>query len=75
MEPKICLWCANRTADVCSSCSDEGRYRYLVPEPLPSWETPPELPPMRDLVEMQPWERLALVYLIMLYERMARERA
>lgn len=69
MNPKICLYCANRTVDVCVDCAEEGAYRYLSPERLPSWESPPQLPPMRELVDWPAYERLAIVYLVSWYQR------
>ena len=60
----ICIWCRNRGQEVCiERCQAEGRYRYLEPEPLPAWETPPELPSFRELVDLSASERLALIYL------------
>lgn len=69
MNPKICLYCANRTVDVCLDCREEGAYRYLSPEVLPSWEGPPKLPPMRELVDWPAHERLAMVYLVSWYQQ------
>jgi hypothetical protein len=67
---KVCIWCMNRTVDVCASrCQPEGKYRYLVPEPLERWEPGPVLPPFRELVELPAAERLALVYLSLYYQR------
>ena len=62
----VCVWCANRDHEVCEPCGQEG-LRYLVPEPLPTWEAAPTLPPMRDLVGMAPWQRLAWLYLALAY--------
>jgi hypothetical protein len=60
----ICVWCRNKTVDVClAKCQPEGRYHYLEPDDLESWEPGPRLPPFRELVEMPPHERLALIYL------------
>lgn len=71
MNPKICLYCANRTTDVCPKCREEGVYRYLSPEVLPLWEAPPKLPPMRELVDWKAADRLAMVYLVSWYQREA----
>ena len=61
---RICVWCGNRMQEVCMvRCQEEGRYRYLEPEPLPGWEQPPELPPFRELLDLSASERLAFVYL------------
>lgn len=60
----ICVWCRNREQEVCvERCRQEGKYRYLEPEPLAHWELPPELPPFRELVELSAGERLAVIYL------------
>ena len=60
----ICIWWRNKTQDVCvERCQEEGRYRYLEPQPLPAWEQPPQLPVFRELVDITAGERLALVYL------------
>jgi hypothetical protein len=65
---KICVWCANKNREECvTRCREEGRYRYLDPEPLADWELPPELPPFRDLLELPAVERLALIYLSAYY--------
>ena len=70
LNPSICVWCANKTVDVClAHCQAEGRYRYLVPVSLAHWELPPELPPFRELIELPSVERLALIYLAACYER------
>ena len=71
----ICVWCANRQKEVCvTRCQDEGRYRYLEPAPLASWEVPPELPRFRDLINLPASERLALIYLAAVYERREAQR-
>jgi hypothetical protein len=71
----ICVWCRNRTVDVClSKCQPEGRYRYLEPDALDPWETAPELPAFRTLVDLPAMERLALIYLAAVHERRATER-
>ena len=76
LNPAICLYCANKSQEVCvTECNPEGRYRYLVPEVLSSWELPPELPPFRELVDLPAVERLALIYLAAVFERWERERA
>ncbi len=64
----ICVWCRNREQEVCvERCRQEGKYRYLEPEPLAHWELPPELPPFRELMELSAGERLALIYLNAFY--------
>ena len=71
----ICVWCANRQQEVCvTRCEQEGRYRYLEPAPLASWEQPPELPRFRDLMMLPATERLALIYLAAVYERREAQR-
>ncbi len=71
----ICVWCANRQQEVCvMRCQEEGRYRYLEPAPLASWEQPPELPRFRDLIGLPAIERLALIYLAAVYERREAQR-
>lgn len=71
MNPKICLYCANRTAEVCLVCRKEGVYRHLAPEVLPSWEPRPQLPNMRELVDWPAYERLAIIYLVSWYQKEA----
>ena len=71
----ICIWCGNKGGELCvTHCRDEGRYRHLEAAPLPDWEFPPELPRFRDLLELPPVERLALLYLAAVYERRADEK-
>ena len=73
--PAICAWCANKQQEVCvERCQDEGRYRYLEPAMLSDWELPPELPPFRVLMALPAVERLALIYLAVVYERRQNER-
>ncbi len=67
---RICVWCRNRHNEVCvERCQPEGKYRGLEPEPLEVWEQPPELPPFRELLDLSPSERLALLYLDAYYRR------
>ena len=67
--PKICLWCANRGGEAClAQCQREGKYRHLAPERRPDWETPPKLPPMRELVAWPAAERLAILWLVVHYQ-------
>jgi len=75
LNPAICVWCVNKNRDVCDQCQDEGRYRFLDPAPLAHYELPPELPPFRDLLDLPAVERLALIYLAVVYERRQAERA
>jgi hypothetical protein len=68
LNPRICAWCANKGQEVCyAHCQEELRYRYLVPASLARWESPPELPPFRDLLDYPAVERLALIYLCTCY--------
>jgi hypothetical protein len=68
----ICVWCRNKTVDVClAACQPEGRYRYLEPDGLESWEQGPQLPPFRELVELPAHERLAILYLSAFYHEQA----
>jgi hypothetical protein len=67
---RICIWCRNKTVDVClGKCQAEGRYRYLEPDVLESWEPGPFLPPFRELVELPAHERLAILYLSAYYSQ------
>ena len=59
----ICVWCGNRSREVCPPCQQEGKYLYLEPAPLDPWEQPPELPAMRELVDLPAPERLAIIWL------------
>jgi len=71
LSQKVCIYCANRTQEVCvSRCQSEGKYRYLSPEPLPAWEAPPELPPFREFVDMPAPLKLAYLYLVAHYQRL-----
>ena len=66
---KICVWCANRSGEACmASCGPEGKYRYLAPDTRPVWEAPPRLPPLRDIVDWPPAERLAMLWLVIYYQ-------
>ena len=60
---ELCIYCANRSQEVCVSCKEEGRYRFLEADSLNTWELPPELPTMRELLAMPPDERLAVIWL------------
>ena len=60
---RICVWCGNRDCEVCVPCQREGRYRNLEAAPLDSWEQPPELPAMKELVDLPAEERLAFIWL------------
>ena len=64
---RICVWCGNRDREACMPCQLEGAYRHLEPAPLESWEQPPELPAMRELVDLPAQERLAFVWLSIRY--------
>jgi len=67
----ICIYCANKNGEAClEKCIPEGRYRYLVPEPLPAWEAPPELPPFKEFVDMPAPLKLAYLYLVAHYQRL-----
>ena len=66
---EICVWCGNRIREVCVPCQQEGGYRHLEPAPLDSWEQPPELPAMRELVDLPVQERLALIWLSVRYSQ------
>ena len=66
--PRICVWCANRTHEACEAwCRPEGKFRYLAPDTRPAWEPPPELPPLREMVEWPAAERLAMLWLVVYY--------
>jgi hypothetical protein len=65
---RICVWCRNRTGDIClEKCQPEGRYRYLEPDTPESWEAGPELPSFIELVDLPAPDRLALIYLSLYY--------
>ena len=65
---RICVWCGNRDRQACMACQLEGEYyRHLEPAPLESWEQPPELPAMRELVDLPAQEKLALIWLSVRY--------
>ncbi len=64
----ICVWCANRIRHECQTeCQPEGRYRHLVPDRLPEWEQPPSPPSFREMLDMSPVERLAMLWLLAYY--------
>jgi hypothetical protein len=67
---RICVWCDNRSREVCLPCEREGRYQSLEAAPLDSWEQPPELPAMRELVDLPAQEWLALVWLSVRYREL-----
>lgn len=69
MRREICTYCVNKTSAACIDCQQEGRYRFLEPDNLESWEQPPELPSMRNLVDMPAYERLAVLYLSVALEQ------
>ena len=66
---RICVWCGNRDREACMLCQLEGEYRHLEPASLDSWEQPPELPAMRELVDLPAQERLALIWLSVRYSQ------
>ena len=66
---RICVWCGNRDRETCVPCQQEGKYRHLEPAPLESWEQPPELPAMRELVDLPAQERLILIWLSVRYSQ------
>ncbi len=63
---EICLYCANKSRDVCGPCGEEGKYRYLVPVALESWENF-DLIVMKNLVDWDAPARLAALYLLAYY--------
>ena len=66
---KICVWCTNRESESCiTECQQEGKYRHLDPEPLEEWEPGPRLPQFRDMLQMTPYERLAILWLAIFYQ-------
>jgi len=73
-DPRICTYCANKLHDVCVACSEEGRYRFLEADTLASWESPPELPSMREVVDLPAAERLALLWLAVRFAERERVR-
>ena len=73
-DPRICTYCCNKTHEVCFTCSKEGRYRFLEADGLASWENPPELPSMREVVDMPAAERLALLWLSARFSERERTR-
>ena len=66
---RICVWCGNRSREMCLPCQQEGKYRHLEPAPLDPWEQPPELPAMRELVDLPAEERLTSVSLSIRYSQ------
>jgi len=74
MNREICIYCHDKTSDVCLPCQQEGRYRFLEPDNLEHWEQPPELPSMRKLVDLPPYERLAVLYLSVALEQRQRTK-
>jgi hypothetical protein len=71
---EICTYCINRTSEVCHQCRTEGRFRFLEPDNLDPWEQAPELPSMRKLVDLTPYERLAVLYLSVALEQRQRTK-
>ena len=62
----ICPWCINKDRESCSGCAAEGRFRFLEPETLWNWEHF-ELPPFRELLEMNGPAKLAVLWLALYY--------
>ena len=68
IDGRVCVFCVNRGREIClTKCSPEGKFRYLEPESLGGWEPLPELPPFREVVEMQSYNKLAIIYLAFYY--------
>jgi hypothetical protein len=66
---KICVWCSNKGGEACvTRCQKEGRYSHLDPEELEPWEPGPRLPQFRELLRWSPNERLAILFLVTLYQ-------
>lgn len=63
IDPEICFHCVNNLRDKCVECTHEGRFRFLEPIPPKYGEMLPELPAMREVVDMPPYHRLALLWL------------
>jgi hypothetical protein len=72
--PEICNYCVNQSKEVCVPCEKEGKYRYLEVEDLTYNELPPELPPMRELVDRPAQERLAIIWMSARYTQRDREK-
>ena len=65
---RVCGWCNNRGRERCNAeCQTEGKYRYLEPVTLESYETGTELPAFKEVVDMTPSCRLAILYLMAYY--------
>jgi hypothetical protein len=73
LDPEVCRWCAYRFNGYCDPCTKEGKYRYFLLKPLSEYDTEPELPSMKDLVDEPSYKRLALI-LMHLEIRVRRER-
>jgi len=64
--PTIVPFCRNRDHECCIECAEEGQFRYLEPETLRDWERF-ELPLFRELLEMSPHAKLAVLWLTLYY--------
>ena len=68
---EVCVYCGNRSRDVCADCAAEGMYRALEPEAVAEWELP-RLPAYREFMEWPAPAKLALLYLIAYYQELER---
>lgn len=69
-EPKIGAYCLNEGREVCvARCAPEQKFRHLEPAPLDPWELPPEIPPMRTLVELNGHTVRGIFYLALCYQQ------
>jgi hypothetical protein len=69
-EPKIGAYCNNNGKEGCiKRCAPEGKFRYLDPAPLESWELPPELPKMKELVDLSGQAVRGIFYLALYYRQ------
>ena len=69
IEPAICVYCRNKTADVCVDCSRGESFYHLEPDFLDAGEHPPQMPDMGTLLNMPSATRLAFVVLLLHYLR------
>jgi hypothetical protein len=73
-EISVCVYCANKSREPCFECKKEGKYRQLEPAALFNWEFPPDLPSMREMVDLPPAERLAMMWLALKYQEIEKRK-
>lgn len=71
--PEIRPFCINRSRDCCVECAAEGKFKHLEPETLYNWEHF-KLPTFSELLEMNSYAKLAVLWLTLYYWQEAMTR-